>query len=126
MDITPLEQVFEKYKKQVVFAYLFGSAADSSKGPLSDVDIAVYVNDPVNFSFNDKLQLHAEFCRSLHRDDIDLVILNQTRNLMLRDQITRTGKVIWETDRDKREIFELKVQHMAIDFQYQRQREMGV
>nr|MBF0222217.1 hypothetical protein [Desulfobulbaceae bacterium] len=45
---------------------------------------------------------------------------------MLLDQITRTGKVIWERDSEEREVFELKIQHMAIDFQFQRQREMGI
>jgi hypothetical protein len=121
-----LEPVFAKYGAQVLFAYVFGSAAEGSVGPLSDVDLAIYVKDPDGFSLNDKLLIHADCCRVLKRNDIDLVILNQTRNLMLLDQITRKGNLIWEKDSDARIIFELKIQHVGIDFQFQRQRELGV
>ena len=121
-SLTP---VFQNHRDTLVFGYLFGSHATGEESKTSDIDIAVYVNDPASFSFSDKLFLHGEFCRKLKRNDIDLIILNQTRNLILLDQIVRSGIVIWDNDSLKREEFELRLQHTVIDFKYQRTKEMG-
>jgi len=40
-----LQPIFEKYKDKVIFAYLFGTAADGEMNPLSDIDIAVLLSE---------------------------------------------------------------------------------
>jgi predicted nucleotidyltransferase len=123
-ELTP---AFCKYHEEIVAAYLFGSTAKGGTSSLSDIDIAVLLNN------NDKkngaalrLRLYTDLCRMLKRNDIDLVLLNLSGNLILNDEIVRHGKVLYTTDDEAREAFELNVLHRSTDFKYQRQYAMGV
>lgn len=119
--------VFEKYGDRVVFSYLFGSAAREKPSPLSDIDIAVYLskNDSRDF-FGLKLSLHADICRALGRNDVDLVVLNTAANLMLLEDIIRNGIVLHDGDIEARDTYEGRVIHQAIDFKAQRFAIMGM
>lgn len=113
--------LFEKYKKQLVFAYLFGSHAQNNLFPLSDIDIAVFLNMRKNESYFDmKCSLYAEFCRVLKRNDVDVVMLNTATNIVLLDKIIREGIVLVDRNPSLRVEFELKILHQAIDFKDQR------
>ncbi len=126
VEITSLlEPVWRKYPV-IVFAYLFGSLASGHGWKTSDVDIAVYLETRDAFSFSGKLEFHGDCCRVLRRNDVDVIILNQTRNLLLLDEITRTGKVILNRDQGILDDFTLKIQHSAMDFILHRKRMMGV
>ena len=119
--------IFKKYKDKVVFAYLFGSASQDTMYPLSDIDIAVYLyEDMIESYFDTKLCLYNEFCGVLKRDDIDIVVLNTSTNTMLLDEITRNALVLYDSNSDLREDFEVKVLHQAIDFKEQRLSILGV
>lgn len=122
---TLLKPVFEKYT-EILAAYLFGSCAAEDETALSDIDLAIFVENPKSFSLTDKLAVHADCCRILKRNDLDLVVLNQTRNLILLEQIIKTGIIIWNQNSPLFDEFELKTLHFAQDFKYQRFREMGV
>ena len=103
--------VLERYREHVLFSYIFGSAARNEQQPLSDIDIAVYLTSRPFEQYPDmKFTLHAEFCRALKRDDIDLVILNTAGNLILLDEIVRSGMVVYDRDPEARENFELAIQ----------------
>lgn len=117
--------VFEKYKDKVPFTYLFGSSVEGIS-PLSDVDIGVFISDKKEHFFDIKLSLYADFCRALKRSDIDVVILNSTKNIMLLNEIIHRGIVIYDRDFELREEFELKVLHQFIDFKEQRFAIMGI
>ena len=122
-----LMRVLSRYRDRLVFAYLFGSAAAGTAGPLSDIDLAVYLrDDQVPVYMDVKLALHADLCRALRSDDVDLVILNRTKNLMLLDAILRHGVVLVDDNPKLREDFELKVLHRAIDFRLHRTANLGV
>ncbi|MFH1215544.1 MAG: nucleotidyltransferase domain-containing protein [Pseudomonadota bacterium] len=123
---TQLSPVFQKHQETLVFGYLFGSRATGEERDRSDIDLAVFVRNPHSFSFSDKLMLHGDFCRHLQRNDIDLIIINQIQNLVVRDEIIRGGIILWDNDPVQREEFELRVQHSAIDFKEQRKKEMGI
>lgn len=127
-DITEkLRPVIEKYKDNILFAYLFGSAARNDSRPLSDIDIAVFLHKGEKGTYFDlKLAIHADICRVLKRNDIDVVILNIATNIMLLDEIIRHGVVLFDGDRDFREVFEYKILHQAIDFKEQRKAVVGV
>jgi predicted nucleotidyltransferase len=120
-----LQPIFQKYP-ELVFAYLFGSFADGSAGATSDIDLAVYVNDPLGFPFSRKLQLHGDCCRALKRNDVDLVVLNQSRNLLLIEEILRNGQIILNRNQSVQDAFFLKKLHTAIDFRNQRKKVIGV
>lgn len=119
--------VFEKYGNQVVFSYLFGSAAREKPSPLSDIDIAVYLSKNNSRDFFDlELSLHADICRALGRNDVDIVVLNTAENLMLLDNIIRNGIVLHDGEIEAREAYEVRILHQAIDFKTQRFAIMGV
>jgi len=122
-----LSLILEKYRPQVVFAYLFGSVAQSNTFPSSDIDVAVFLaEDSRELYFNIKLSLYADFCRELKRNDIDIVVLNTVRNIVLLEGIVRQGIVLFDTKPDLREGFEHKVLHQALDFREQRMAVMGI
>jgi predicted nucleotidyltransferase len=120
-----LNGVFENYE-QIAFAYLFGSVATGEQTALSDIDIAIYLRQGAHFSFDDTLQFQGDCCRILKRNDVDVLVLNKTRNLILLEDVIRNGQIIYNTDPDLLEGFELGTLHVAYDFKWQRLRELGV
>ncbi len=119
--------LFSKYNGNVLFAYLFGSVAQGNMSPLSDVDLAVFLSRQNEKSYFDiKCSLYADFCRVLKRNDIDVVVLNTTTNIVLLDEIIRGGIVLVDRDIDLREEFEQKILHQAMDFKEQRITFLGV
>ena len=119
--------VFEHYGKKIIFVYLFGSVAREDVAPLSDVDVAVYLSDNLMDMFFDiKLSLYADICRALRRNDVDLIVLNTTQNLMLVEEIIRNSVVLFDANPDIREEYEVKLLHRAIDFRTHRLAVMGV
>ncbi len=121
-----LSQIFRKYRKEILFAYLFGSVAEGSQTVLSDVDIAVYTTSLQGFELKERLTFQSDCCRALGRDDVDVVVLNQARNLILMEEIIRNGYVILDQDPDRRIEFEVKILHQTIDFRLQRKAMIGV
>ena len=79
---TTLAPVFERFAGKLTAAYLFGSVACGSAGPLSDIDLAVLLpTDDLGVCTDLRLELYADCCRVLKRNDIDIVLLNRTKNL---------------------------------------------
>ena len=121
-----LSSLFEN-DGRILFAYLFGSVVKGEVTPLSDVDIAVYLNEAgPESSFDIKLSLHADLCRTLKRNEVYLVLLNTLANKMLVEDIVRYGLLIYDSDSDRRENFEVMSLHQAIDFKTQRLAVMGI
>ncbi|MFZ6006219.1 MAG: type VII toxin-antitoxin system MntA family adenylyltransferase antitoxin, partial [Nitrospirota bacterium] len=112
-----LTAIFHK-TEGVEFAYLFGSFARGDEFPFSDIDIAVYLSGKASLA--DELRLYSIIGRELKHDNVDLLILNNTNNIILLDDIVRYGKVVCDRNPSLRESFELRVLHDAIDFKYQR------
>ncbi|MHB8056622.1 MAG: type VII toxin-antitoxin system MntA family adenylyltransferase antitoxin [Desulfuromonadaceae bacterium] len=122
--LTPL---FLKYHDEIVAAYLFGSMAKGATTASSDIDIAILAADSDKRRGADlKIRLYSDLCRTLKRNDIDVVLLNLSGNLILNDEIVRHGMVLYTADTDTKEQFEVTVQHRCIDFKFQRQYAMGV
>jgi len=125
--INNLIPVLNKYEQGVLFAYLFGSTARAVSAASGDIDIAVFfVKGTLESYLETKLSLHADLCRALKRNDVDIVVLNTATNLMLLDEITRTGIVLHDRDPDMRMDFELGVLHRSLDFKSHRLAIMGV
>ena len=101
-----------QYESNVCFAYLFGSYADDTFTDKSDIDIAVYLKD---FSLDAKLSLHHLLEKSLQKE-VDLVCLNEVKNMYLLEAIITKGLVMKESE--ERDIFEVKTQHAIIDFKH--------
>jgi hypothetical protein len=75
---------FFKQQESVKLAYLFGSSARGEKGKLSDVDIAVLLDERLNGDerFNLELALSSELTSPLKTNNLDLVVMNDASLLL--------------------------------------------
>lgn len=125
--IPKLVPIFEKYSTELIAAYIFGSVAEKKAHLRSDIDIAVL---PESFDkqhlFDLKDSLYADLCRVLKRNDIDLILLKASKNVMLIDRIINRGCLVWEKDIVRRKEFEAEKLHEIIDFKEHRYRTLGV
>lgn len=76
---------------RVVAAYLFGSTGTEQATAMSDIDIAVLTDGDI--SFLDELSLSADVAVALGREDVDMLVLNSTRN-DLQHAIISEGELI--------------------------------
>lgn len=124
---SKLHPVFARYCDSLAVVYLFGSTATGETTCLSDLDIAVLLKPDTDIHASSlRFKLFADISRELQRNDIDLVILNSSSNLILQDEIIRKGLVIFEADAETRNRFEERIIHCSIDFRHQRMMTMGV
>jgi len=101
-----LRQVFATHG--VVLAYLFGSQAEGKAGPISDVDIAVLLGPQVDRErwFQVQLDLIGELTSLFHRNDVDVVILNEATPV-LAYEVVRSGQVLYEAEPGTRVDYEV-------------------
>jgi len=100
----------------VVFAYLFGSAASGRLRPLSDVDVAVYLDESVDAT-DARLEVLGLLTRHLGTDEVDLVVLN-TAPTALAGRILGTRRVILDGDPFRRHRFESLALRKFQDFRF--------
>ncbi len=84
---------------EVSFAYLFGSRARGATGPLSDIDVAVFLDRQVE-TFTFRLRLMEKLAQVLGAERFDLVTLNDAPPV-LRYEVIREGQVIKENKRSR-------------------------
>ena len=120
LDLLPDAVDFLTSHPKVVFSYLFGSLAKRPPSPLSDVDIAVYLETGADFA-ESKLEILGELMDILQTDDIDLVILN-TADISLVMNIIKPKQIIVDNDPFERHRFESLAMRKYFDFSY---RELG-
>ncbi len=99
------------------FAYLFGSRARNNAGKLSDIDIAVHLDNNVNV-FAYRLYLTEEIMRAVGREEVDIVIMNDATTLLCH-QIIKDG-ILLKDDRKLRLDFEMRVVKDYLDTSYLR------
>jgi len=90
-----LKEIF--VKQGVVLAYLFGSYAKGTARASSDVDIAVLLpyDTPRSKFFDVRLALTNELMDLLHKNEVDVVVLNEATPL-LAHEIVKDGKALYE------------------------------
>lgn len=116
------EQIFENLKNRlsqeedIIFAYLFGSYAKGRPHKNSDIDVAVYLKEPVNI-FNRKIELIDLISEITKKNDVDLVILNQAKPFVVYS-ILKTGKLLFSKDEELRINFEGKNIKEYLDLTY--------
>ena len=113
-DLAPAQDLLER-EERVRFAYLFGSRASGKTGPLSDTDIAAFL-DPAENAFDYRLLLIERLSRALRSDRLDLVILNEAPP-ELKFAVIKHGKVLKE-DRNARVPFEARTISEYLDTQH--------
>lgn len=121
IDIMLFEQELTNFFRSidsVNFAYLFGSTVRGDTNELSDVDIAVMLDESLSKKdmFNEELDLISELTCVLKSDNIDLVVLNDAP-LLLKYNIIKNGHVL-KSDETKRIAFETGIMSRYLDEQY--------
>ena len=98
-------------RREIVLAYLFGSLVKRKRGPVHDIDVAVLVSpdrlkaldqaEPYGY----RARLVVEIAGRLGTNKIDLVLLNQSSPVLLR-QVIGKGRLIYSVSEEKRILFE--------------------
>lgn len=121
IDIMLFEQELTNFFRsidRVKLAYLFGSIVRGDANELSDVDIAVMLDESLSKKdmFNEELDLISELTHVLKSDKIDLIVLNDAP-LLLKFNIIKNGHVL-KSDETKRISFETGVMSRYLDERY--------
>ncbi len=98
----------------VVFAYLFGGAAAGRLGPLSDVDVAVYLDERME-PLEGRLEAIGAVTSHLGTDEVDVVVLNTAPTALL-GRILQSRQVIFDRDPLRRHRFESLALREFFDF----------
>jgi predicted nucleotidyltransferase len=101
--------------RQVVFAYLFGGLAQGGPKPLSDVDIAVYLDESADWPVI-KLVLIVAVIETLGSDALDLIVLNQAP-LSLAGRIQQSNRLLVDKEPFRRHSYESLIRRQFADFQ---------
>lgn len=113
-ELLPQAISYLRSRKDVQFAYLFGSFVRKKLTPLSDVDIAVYLSEDADQT-NEKLDILGNLMDCLQTDKVDLVILNQAP-LTLRMKILENRQVIVDSNPFLRHRYESLTMRAYFDF----------
>jgi len=98
----------------VRFAYVFGGAGRRELRPLSDVDVAVYLDDAAD-PVQARLDVIGVVTKHLGTDEVDLVVLNQAPTALL-GRIVQSRRVIADKDPFLRHRFESLALRTFLDF----------
>lgn len=98
---------------RVCFAYLFGSVAQGTARPGSDIDIAVLTRP--RGTLLDDARLQDELAAALGREDVDLLVLDDAP-LWLRYRVV-SGEVVFSRDERCRIAFREWTEKEFLDFQ---------
>ena len=104
----------------VVFAYLFGSAATGALTPRSDVDVAVFTG-PATDPHAVRLAVIRACTRHLGTDALDVVMLN-TAPISLAGRVLTTRQVLLDRDPHVRHRYESLHARMFHDFRIREHR----
>jgi predicted nucleotidyltransferase len=115
-DLKRLFNYLSKYP--VIIGYVFGSEAKGESGPLSDMDIAVFVDKSIDKSgrFDLKLRLSNELSSIMDRR-VDLVILNDTP-VQLSFEVIKDGELVFCRDQSIKVAVETEILSKYLDRRY--------
>ncbi len=112
MSVKEQLQNYVQSDDNILFAYLFGSYADGTQQRQSDVDVAIFFR---HHTFDDKLSIIHTLQKIVHKK-IDLVTLNEVKNLFLLESILNDGILL--KDHPERPWFEVRKEHEIKDFKH--------
>lgn len=113
LKVPMVKDVLEQ-DANVVFAYLFGGLARGRVKPLSDVDVAVYLNNIENLS-QYKLDLFDRLTDALGTCEVDLVVLNNA-SISLVGRILANKQVLVDKEPFRRHAYESVALREFFDF----------
>jgi hypothetical protein len=127
MSPSVLEESIRDFLRRdgrITLAYLFGSRARGTSGPLSDFDVAVLLT-PEASRERASGELVDGLVRLLKSERVDLILLDRAP-IPLRYQIVRDGKLLFSDDEKARERLVTETVMRYLDFQPIRDRAFRV
>ncbi len=109
-------------REEVVFAYLFGSAASGKLKPMGDIDLAVFVADGAD-GFETRLVVADLVSRRLGGIRVDVVVLNDAPPA-LAGRVLATGRLILDRNPRGRHLYESLAMREYADFRVLEQRHL--
>ena len=122
-DLTPLINKLRKKlreEKEVLFAYIIGSYATGKNNPMSDFDIALYLEDDKDI-FERKLYFNSLITDILKTDEVDIIILNNSSPFFVHHAL-KNAKLLFSKNEEKRISFLVKNLKEYFDMEYYYQR----
>lgn len=112
-----------KKEKDIVLAYLFGSAARGEMTSLSDIDIGILFNSRINATrrYDIKLELMGEISSASGINKIDIIDMEKG-SALLNYNIIKHGQILKSLDEDLRVQFETSLLFRYLDEKYYLQR----
>jgi len=119
---TKLVEFLSK-QEHVKLAYLYGSVAEGKRGKLSDVDIAVFLDESLNKKerFDLQLKFISELTGILKTDRVDLVIMNDAP-LSLKYEIIKANHPLLVRDEGEKIDLEHGILSRYLDWRYYEKR----
>lgn len=105
LDLSPALAILRREAPEIAGVYLFGSVADGTDRPNSDVDLAIYAGRPL--ARMRVLDLQGAVADALRRD-VDLVDL-ASASTILQVQAIGEGRLVYTSDPDAVGLFEVRV-----------------
>jgi len=98
MEIIKLRPRLSRYP-EIVAAYLFGSVLTGKMNPMSDVDVALLLQEPMPLQRELSLsfEVMSEIQKIFHRE-ADVKVLNRVKDLPFLHEVLSKGKLIYERD----------------------------
>ena len=116
-EISDSLRDFGRQHPEVAVIYLFGSQTSGQAGPLSDLDVAVLLDESPatrHRPFMSHLHLISEVMHTCRKFDVDVVVLNEATPL-LTYEVIRGGRLLYEADHDQRVCYESYISSRALD-----------
>ena len=120
-EIRRLIKDYLQNRKEIIFAYIFGSFVNADD--FRDIDVAVYIDSPdltkdfEKYPYGYESKILGELAGILHSDKIDLVLLNKSP-LLITHRIVNTGELLFDKAKYRRINFENSVRKEFIDHEY--------
>lgn len=108
-DAAPAVARACRKRREIQAAYVFGSVAQGRARPDSDIDVAVLLGrrPSARRALGYRLKLAGDLGAALHRDDVQVVVLNDAPPL-LAQRVLSLGTLVFERSRSARVRFQVQ------------------
>jgi uncharacterized protein len=104
---------------EIKLAYLFGSQARKEAGPLSDIDLAIYLDEKLSRVQMGELQLEiiSRLSGFFQNDQVEILILNLSEMPELKFAVISEGELLYEVEPYK-VLIEPRIMNEYFDFKF--------
>lgn len=120
--IDLIKETLKEYFKdrdEILFAYIFGSLATKTSNKLSDIDIAIFIDqkkiNEKDYRYGYQAEFLTDLMKILKTNKVDLVILNSAP-ILLKHRVIYFGELIYSVDERERVKFQVDTINRYMDY----------